>query len=90
MRALEFAAFSGWPVVRVSRGDEGGMVPVSPYDLTIEGSNLTAGKARMLLMATLMKFGSLPPAADPKNPTPSERRAIQERIKQYQEIFNSH
>jgi len=90
MRALELAAFSGLPVVRVSRGDEGGMVPVNPYDLTIEGSNLTAGKARMLLMAALMKFGSLPPAADPQRPTLDERRAIQEKIKQYQEIFNSH
>jgi L-asparaginase len=31
----------------------------------IGGSNLTATKARLLLMACLMKFGALPPAANP-------------------------
>ncbi|MEE8448767.1 MAG: asparaginase domain-containing protein [Thermodesulfobacteriota bacterium] len=89
-KAFDIAALSGMPVVRVSRGDAGGMVPVNPLDLTIEGNNLTAGKARLLLMAALMKFGSLPPAADPQNPTPEEIRALQEKINQYQEVFNTH
>ncbi len=89
-RALEIAALSGMPVVRVSRGDQGGMVAINPFDLMVEGSNLTAGKARLLLMAALMKLGSLPPAADPKNPTREERKAILEKIAQYQEIFNAH
>jgi L-asparaginase len=89
-KALSVAVFSGIPVVRVSRGDTAGMVAVNPDDIFIEGNNLTAGKARMLLMAALMKFGSLTPAADPKNPTPEEKKAAQEKIKQYQEIFNTH
>ena len=45
----------------------------------IGGSNLTATKARLLLMACLMKFGSLPPAADPDHPTSAEAAAIGER-----------
>ncbi|MBI2370852.1 MAG: hypothetical protein HYV08_11560 [Deltaproteobacteria bacterium] len=89
-KALSIVALSGIPVVRVSRGDTGGMVAVNPNDLTIEGNNLTAGKARLLLMAALMKFGALPPAADPKRPTPAEIKAVQERVKQYQEVFNTH
>jgi len=39
------------------------------------GSNLTSTKARMLLMACLMKFGSLPVAKDPANPTKPEMEA---------------
>jgi L-asparaginase len=89
-KALTIAVFSGLPVVRVSRGDTAGMVAVNADDIFIEGNNLTAGKARMLLMAALMKFGSLPPAADPKNPTPEEKKAVQEKIKEYQEVFNTH
>jgi hypothetical protein len=89
-KALTIAAFSGIPVVRVSRGDTAGMVAVNPDDIFIEGNNLTAGKSRMLLMAALMKFGSLPPAADPKNPTPEEKKSLQEKIKEYQEVFNTH
>jgi L-asparaginase len=89
-KALTITVFSGVPVVRVSRGDTAGMVAVNADDIFIEGNNLTAGKARMLLMAALMKFGSLPPAADPKNPTPEEKKAVQEKIKEYQEVFNTH
>lgn len=89
-KALGVAAFSGIPVVRVSRGDTAGMVAVNPNDVFIEGNNLTAGKARVLLMAALIKFGALPPAANPSNPTPEEKKAVQEKIKQYQEVFNTH
>jgi len=38
----------------------------------------------------MMKFGSLAPARDPRNPTPEEVKAIQAKIKQYQEVFNTH
>jgi hypothetical protein len=58
--------------------------------ITIEGSNLTATKARLLLKAALLKFGSLPVAADPKKPTFEERKAVQKKIKQYQELFMTH
>ena len=90
VQALEIAALSGMPVVRVSRGDEGGMLEVIENNLTIEGNNLVTAKARLLLMAAIMKLGSFPPAVDPKNPTVHEIKAVQEKINLYQGIFNSH
>ena len=89
-KALEIASLSGMPVVRVSRGDEWSMVRPNPSNLTIEGNNLTPVKARLLLMAALMKFGSLPVAGDPLNPTPAETKAVQDKVQQYQEVFNTH
>jgi hypothetical protein len=55
--------------------------PRVPLDnlLLIGGLNLTATKARLLLMACLMKFGSLPPAADPDQPTPAEAARVREK-----------
>ena len=67
--ALKRATFSGMPVVKVGRGNAGGFVDPTRDPLAIAGSNLTATKARLLLMACLMKFGCLPPAADPAKPT---------------------
>lgn len=89
-KALEIASLSGMPVVRVSRGDEASMVAANPANLTVEGNNLTPGKARLLLMACLLKFGALPPAADPRNPTATEKKAVQEKIALYQEVFDTH
>jgi hypothetical protein len=88
--ALKRATFSGMPVVKVGRGNAGGFVDPTRDPFAIAGSNLTATKARLLLMACLMKFGCLPPAADPVNPTTAETDATQVRLKQYQEIFDSH
>ena len=83
------AVHSGLPVVRVGRGNTEGFVP--QHDpVFIGGSNLTATKARLLLMACLMKFGALPPAADPDHPTAEETAAIRERVAKYQAIFNTH
>jgi hypothetical protein len=82
------AAFSGLPVVRVGRGTPEGFA--DPFPLVIAGSNLTAIKARLLLMACLMKFGSLPVARDPARPTPVERAATIEAIARYQAIFHTH
>ena len=78
----------GMPVVRVGRGNTEGFTP--GYKFFVSGSNLTSTKARLLLMACLMKFGSLPPAADPDNPTEEELAAIREKIKAYQAVFNTH
>jgi hypothetical protein len=50
----------------------------------------TATKARLLLMACLMKFGSLPPAADPDRPTAAEMVAVREKVADYQRVFNTH
>lgn len=88
--ALKRATFSGMPVVKVGRGNAGGFVDPSRDPLAIAGSNLTATKARLLLMACLMKFGSLPPAADPAKPTAAETEATKAKLKQYQEIFDTH
>jgi hypothetical protein len=88
-RLLLRAVYSGLPVVRVGRGNTEGFVPLDNPSL-ISGSNLTAIKARLLLMACLMKFGSLPPAADPDQPTPEEMAAIHERVAAYQAVFDTH
>jgi L-asparaginase len=75
-------------VVRVGRG-----APEAFADGTsvfISGSNLTATKARLLLMACLMKFGSLPAARDPGSPTREERAAIETAVEVYQRVFDTH
>ena len=88
--ALRRATFSGMPVVKVGRGNAEGMVDPARSPFAIAGSNLTATKARLLLMACLMKFGSLPPAADPANPTPTEMDAVKATLAAYQSVFNTH
>jgi hypothetical protein len=82
------AVFSGIPVVRVGRGATEGFPRLVPG--FISGSNLTSTKARILLLAALLKLGSLPPAADPANPTPQERAATQTKVAEYQRLFDTH
>jgi hypothetical protein len=88
-RVMRRAAFSGMPVVLTGRGNAEGFVPppTSPF---IGGRNLTATKARLLLMACLMKLGSVPAAADPEQPTPGEVEAVRTAIRGYQEVFDTH
>jgi L-asparaginase/Glu-tRNA(Gln) amidotransferase subunit D len=88
--ALKRATFSGMPVVKVPRGNAAGFVDAARDPLAIAGSNLTATKARLLLMACLMKFGCLPPAVDPAKPTEAETEATKAKLKQYQEVFDTH
>jgi L-asparaginase len=88
--ALKRAAFSGMPVVKVARGNASGFVDPKRDPLAIAGSNLTATKARLLLMACLMKFGCLPPASDPTRPTAAEIDATKTKLAQYQEVFDTH
>ena len=89
--ALKRAVLSGLPVVRVGRGNAQGFTkPPSPTELIISGSNLTATKARLLLMACLMKFGSLAPAADIEHPTQNEIAAIKDKLMQFQAVFDTH
>ena len=90
MAALAIAAYSGLPVVRVGRSDPGGRVPGFMHDLSIAGSNLDANKARLLLMASMMKLGRFPKAKDPRNPTPTEKEALLAKIAEFQDIFESH
>jgi len=86
--ALRRAVFSGMPVVKVGRGNAEGFTPRIPPFLS--GTNLTATKARLLLMACLMKCGSLPVAADPGNPTQAEFEATMARLDEYQAVFDTH
>jgi L-asparaginase len=90
--ALQIAVFSGMPVVFTGRGNAGGATPTIYFSQrpAIAGNNLTATKARMLLTACLLKFGSLPPAMDPRNPTAEEREAARAAVARYQAIFDSH
>ena len=90
MAALSRAALQGMPVARVGRGHHEGFTRSNPRDLFIEGSNLTATKARLLLMACLMKFGSLPVPSDPEHPTERELDAIRTTVASYQAVFDSH
>ena len=90
MAALRRAVLAGMPVVRVGRGNHEGITVTNPRDLFIEGNNLTATKARLLLMACLMRFGGLEIPVDPDNPTKGELDGIRSKIAQYQEVFDSH
>jgi len=87
--ALERAALHGLPVVKVGRDAPGSPVPTS-HRLWIGGGNLTAAKARVRLMACLLRFGTLPAAADPAAPTPAERTALRARLAEFQAIFDTH
>jgi L-asparaginase len=85
---LQKAVHGGLPVARVGRGSPEGFA--DPHEYFIAGSNLTATKARMLLMACLLKLGSLPPAKDPNHPTPDELAATRKAVAAYQAIFDTH
>ena len=87
--ALRVAVFSGLPVVKVGRGG-GGVADRAYAPFAVAGSNLTAPKARLLLIAALLKLGMLPHAADPGNPTGEEIRATRAALDRYQEIFETH
>jgi hypothetical protein len=87
--ALRRAVFSGYPVVKVGRGNTGGFTyPAPPW--FVSGSNLTSTKARILLTAALCRFGALPVAADPSDPTPDEVAATSAAVARFQAIFDTH
>lgn len=74
----------------MSRGAGEGFADLDPLGFTIAGMNLTATKARLLLMACLMKFGALPAAGDPNNPTAAEAAALAAAVANYQQVFDTH
>lgn len=82
------ASYCGMPVVRVGRGNNEGFA--AQAGVHIGGGNLTSTKARLLLLACLMKFGALPPAADPDKPTAAETASVLERVALYQAVFDTH
>lgn len=87
--ALAAAVFAGMPVVRVGRGNTGGMAYKSD-PIFVSGNNLTATKARILLMAAMLKYGALPPAADPFHPSEEETQRTREAVARYQHLFDTH
>jgi hypothetical protein len=87
-RVLKSAVYRGMPVVLVGRGNNEGFT--GPQGTFIGGRNLTSTKARLLLMACLMRFGAPPPAADPERPTESETKAVDAVLAEYQKVFDSH
>jgi L-asparaginase len=82
------AAFSGIPVAKVGRGAPEGFA--DPHEFQIAAGNLTSTKARLLLMAALLKLGSLPPAKNPDAPTKAELDAIRAKVAEYQKVFDTH
>lgn len=89
LQELSRVVFSGLPVVLCSRGLPGGRAhPWLPH--LISGDNLAAPKARLLLMACLLKFGALPPAVDPRNPAADELVRTRRRVSEYQAVFDTH
>ena len=87
-RILKAAVYSGIPVAIVGRGNNEGFT--AAQGVFIGGRNLTATKARLLLMACLMRFGSPPPAADPRDPTEEEAKAVKQALSEYQGVFDTH
>lgn len=87
-RVMMRAAYSGFPVVMVGRGNTEGFA--TGYGPFIGGSNLTATKARLLLMLCIMKFGMLPPARDPEQPTRAEADLTARQVRAYQAVFDTH
>jgi len=75
------AAFSGMPVALTVAQRRG--IRAAAAALFIGGRNLTATKARLLLMACLMKLGSMPAAADPDRPTAGEIEAVGRKLREY-------
>ncbi|MBB96391.1 MAG: asparaginase [Rhodobacteraceae bacterium] len=88
MKMLRRAIYCGAPVVKTGRAAMEGFADVD--GLTIAGLNLTATKARLLLMACLLKLGSLPVAADPANPTEAEKAATAGAVAAFQALFDTH
>jgi L-asparaginase/Glu-tRNA(Gln) amidotransferase subunit D len=78
MRLLQSAVERGMPVAIVGRGNNEGFS--SPKGVFIGGRNLTATKARLLLMACLMRFGALP----------QDARARERKLAEYQAVFDTH
>jgi L-asparaginase len=88
--SLRRAAFNGYPVVKVGRGNTAGFVPTTTPPWFVNGNNLTSTKARILLMAAMCKLGALPAAADPADPTSDEIDRTIAAVARYQAVFDTH
>jgi hypothetical protein len=86
--AMERVVKHGMPVVMAGRGNTEDFT--RPSGLFLGAGNLTATKARLLLMASIMKLGALPVPKDSAHATEAELKAIRAKLAQYQEIFDTH
>jgi L-asparaginase/Glu-tRNA(Gln) amidotransferase subunit D len=88
-RELRTAHYSGLPVVWTGRG-----IPAAPAGLPpapfISADGLSSTKARILLLAAMLRHGSAPVAADPAEPTDAERTATLEHTRLLQHLFDTH
>ena len=80
----------GIPVVLTSRGLRGRIPKEPTQDTYITADNLSAIKARLLLILAIRTLGPLTPFADADSPTPQERERLLAEIGRYQEIFDTH
>jgi len=90
MAALLIATFSGLPVVLVGRSDPGGRLSAGGDEPFIRGSNLDANKARLLLIAAMLRLGRLPRAQNPMSPSPDELDMTRRKVAEFQTLFESH
>jgi hypothetical protein len=88
--ALRLATYNGFPVVKVGRGNADGVTEAISAPGAIAGGTLSATKARLLLMACLLRFGMLPAAVEPAQPTPAEVGATEAALDRYREVFARH
>jgi hypothetical protein len=88
--AVDAAVLSGVVAVKVSHGTPGTSMGRVDENLIIEGSNLNSHKARVLLIACLLRFGAPPPAKDPRHPTEHEKAAVRDHLAKIQAVFDTH
>lgn len=85
-QALNRSALMGIPVVKVAQ--LGGYADAFADNFLIEAGAHTEESAKELLAECILRFGALPPAANPANPTEAELTAIRTKLTQYQNAFN--
>ncbi len=89
--ALEEAvARHGIPVVLASRGLRGRIPRERDQSLFVTADNLSAVKARLLLVLAIRALGPLTALTDLDNPAPEEQQRLLHEIERYQDIFDTH
>lgn len=83
--ALRRVVHMGLPVVRLARE---GRVDPSRADLFVAAGSLAPADAERILANCLLRYGALPPAADPARPTRAETAAIRAHLELFQSAFD--
>lgn len=85
-QALKRSVLMGLPVAKVAAS---GSVEVDAENLLIEAGSLSEVDASRLLSQCILRYGTLPPCADPANPTADELAAIHEQLIRFQTAFSA-